>query len=304
MPEPRCHLEKRKITFVKSVVSTLVCLVVTSCAFAQNQEPKRVQSLTGTVKHHEGFRSEVLPSTRNLIVYLPPDYDKEPKRRYPVLYMHDGQNVFDGMTSFIPNGEWRADEAAEALIRTKLIEPIIIVGIDNGGAARGDEYLPTQMKRGNEAMGGKADLYGRMLIEEIKPMIDRTYRTKRDAANTALAGSSFGGIITLHLGLTHPDVFSKLGVFSPSLWWDNEVMTKLTAALGKKTARKIWLDIGTEEGDQSVPQTERLGKVLEKQGYTLGKDLVVYVDGFAKHNEAAWSSRFGEFLIFMFGTKR
>lgn len=289
---------------MKVLLGTLLCVAASFAPSAWSQETKRVSSLTGTIKRHEAFASRFLPGTRNVQVYLPPNYDSEPKRRYPVLYMHDGQNVFDGMTSYIPNGEWRADETAEALIRSRLIEPILIVAIDNGGAERANEYLPTRVVESDgRAWGGKADDYGRMLMEEVKPMVDRLYRTKTGPADTALAGSSFGGIITLHLGTHHPNVFGKLGVFSPSLWWDNGVMEKRTAALKGKSARKIWVDIGTDEGNDAVVRVQRLGQTLQKSGYRLGKDLVVYEDGFAKHNEAAWSSRFGAFLLFMFGER-
>ena len=289
---------------MKKLLGTLWCISLISPISAQSPDPKRVTTLTGNIKRHEGFRSEVLKNQRNILVYLPPNYDSEPKRRYPVLYMHDGQNVFDGMTSYIPNGEWRADETAEGLIRAGLIEPIIIVAIDNGGMARADEYLPTQMtQRDGSKWGGDSDGYAKMLIEEVKPLIDRTYRTKKDSANTALAGSSFGGIATLYIGTTHPETFSKLGVFSPSLWWDSGVMIRRVRSLKGKPARKVWVDMGTAEGADSVALTLSLQKELVGKGYQNGKDLAVYVDGFAQHNEAAWASRFGAFLLFTFGKK-
>ncbi len=269
---------------------------------AQDARPvERHTSLTGTIKHHANFESKILGNKRNLIVYLPPDYDKEPTRRYPVLYMHDGQNIFDGMTSYLPNKEWRADECAEALIRAKAIEPIIIVGVDNGQMARADEYLPTRAKMGrDQEAGGKADQYGDFLEKEVMPMIDREYRTKRGPKNTALCGSSFGGIITLYLGITRPNVYGRLGVVSPSLWWDQEIMRKKVEALPKKLDLKIWLDMGAQEGPGAVATADRMHRALLDKGWVDGKDLLYYVDGFAEHNEDAWARRMAPILMYLF----
>lgn len=263
----------------------------------------RPHTLTGHIDVIPAFESKFLNNKRPVWVYLPPDYAKNLKRRYSVLYMHDGQNVFDGATSFIPGQEWRADEVAESLINSNLIEPIIIVGIANAGMDRGDEYLPTRAKMGaGPAVGGRADLYGRLLIEELKPFIDRTYRTLPDARHTALAGSSFGGIATLYLGLTHPNVFSKLGVVSPSVWWDDRVMLKRVDALPKALPLRIWVDIGRQEGD-AVGDAEALRDALIKKGWKLGRDLAYYEEGYAEHNELAWSRRMPALLLFLFGRK-
>lgn len=287
---------------MKSGVSSLIIACLTAiAAIANAQGPARKSSLTGNIKHHANFHSKVLNNDRNIIVYLPPDYETSPNRRYPVLYMHDGQNVFDGMTSYIPNQEWRADEAAESLISSGLIEPLIIVGIDNAGVERANEYLPTTMTRPDGAKwGGKADLYGKMLIEEIKPLIDQTYRTKRDRANTALCGSSFGGVITLYLGLTHPETFSKLLVVSPSIWWDNNYLLKKLEELKAKPNLKIWLDMGTAEGDSSTKAAKDAAQILAKKGMSMGRDVVLYIDSGAEHNEVAWARRFPAMLMYLF----
>jgi predicted alpha/beta superfamily hydrolase len=262
---------------------------------------QRVSSLTGNIQQIQGFESKILGNKRNLIVYLPPDYDSETTRRYPVMYMHDGQNVFDGMTSYIPNGEWQADENAERLIRAGKIEPIIIVGIDNGGMERGNEYLPTRAKLGKDEMGGKADLYGKMLIDEIMPTINARYRTKTGPANTGLCGSSFGGVVTLYLGLTHPNVFGRLGVVSPSVWWDNRYLIREVDALPRKLDDRIWLDIGSKEGYQAMVDVRNLKWALIKKGWTLGRDLAYMEDMGAYHNEAAWSKRMEPILLFLWG---
>lgn len=279
-------------------------------AIAMGQSQTRVHSLTGTIREHPAFHSAVLGNERGIHVYLPPQYEQEPSRRFPVLYMHDGQNVFDGFTSYIPNQEWKADEAAESLIKAKLIEPIIIVAVDNGAMARADEFLPTAVKTsdGKGTWGGHADKYGDMLLTEIKPFIDRTYRTKPDGKNTGLCGSSFGGIVTLYLGIKHPEKFGKLGVVSPSLWWDDGVMSKMVDALPSKTSQKIWLDMGSAEGapveslaaHETIATARKLSTILEKKGWKLGHDLTYFEDSYAEHNEAAWARRFPAILMFLF----
>jgi predicted alpha/beta superfamily hydrolase len=285
----------------------MVTILVSACIALSITGPQdRVSSLTGNIKQHQGFQSQVLSNVRNLTVYLPPDYEHSTSRRYPVLYMHDGQNVFDGMTSYIPNMEWRADEVAEQLIREGRIEPIIIVAIDNAQAQRANEYLPTSASPNprSEPFGGRADLYARMLVEEIKPMIDRTYRTRPGKRDTGLVGSSFGGIVTLHLGLTRPDIFGKLGVVSPSLWWDDRLMIRRVRELPRKLDQRIWIDMGTREGYTSLVDLRNLKYALQDKGWQLGSDLGYMEDPYAQHNEAAWAKRMQPILLFLFPATR
>ncbi len=279
-----------------SVACTCALLTLTQ------QNPARTPSITGTVKVHEAFVSSALSNSRTISVYLPPGYATS-KQRYSVLYMADGQNVFDGMRSYIPNMEWKADEAAESMINAKLIEPIIIVAIDNGGMKRGDEYLPTKANLGKQAVGGDADKYGKMLVSELKPFIDKTYRTRTDRDHTAVCGSSFGGIITLHLGLTYPNVFGKLGILSPSVWWDDRVVLKHVREKAKHDGQRVWIDIGTAEGGQAVADASALASEYEKKGWTSGRDLIFYKDGYAVHNEGAWARRLPSMLQFFFGRR-
>ncbi|CAN5404332.1 hypothetical protein BH11ARM2_BH11ARM2_26570 [soil metagenome] len=254
---------------------------------------ERVSSVTGELRIHSGFASKILGNERNLRVWLPPHYEEE-KRRYPVMYLNDGQNLFDGMTSFIPNQEWRADETAKTLIEAKLLPPMILVGIDNAGAERGDEYLPTRQK-----YGGKADLYGRFLIEEVMPFVDKTYRTKRGPKETGLAGSSFGGVVTAYLGLRHPEVFGRLGICSPSVWWDSRVLLKLVGAMPKKTDQRVWIDMGTAESDSGVADAQFLASIYVHKGWRRGKDLAYVVEAGKAHNEAAWAGRFDSMMLFL-----
>lgn len=266
------------------------------------QQANRVPTLTGNIETIPAFESTVLGNKRNLIVYLPPQYKSEPNRRFPVLYMHDGQNIFDGATSYMPGGEWRADEAAEALINAGMIEPIIIVGIDNAGADRANEYLPWKIKLGNSDQGGKADLYGKMLTEEIMPMVNSKYRTKPDAANTGVLGSSFGGVISCYLGVTYPQKFSKVGIVSPSVWVKDRELLRFVSAPPKGVKRpKVWIDMGTKEGGPSVKNAQDLFDAYVKLGWKPNREIVCVIDGGAEHNELAWSRRMMSILTYFFG---
>jgi predicted alpha/beta superfamily hydrolase len=243
------------------------------------------------------FHSEILPDDRAVQVYLPPQYLEEKDRRFPVFYLHDGQNLFDGKTSYIPGRTWNAHTTADWLNLEGQIEPVILVGIANTGLGRMAEYTPTRDVR----MGGGEGLrYGRMLIEELKPWIDRSYRTLPEAKDTGLGGSSLGGLISLYLGWEHSDVFSKLAVMSPSLWWDHRSVLGIISRPGPRPALRIWLDMGTGEGARHVRDADLLEKMLLRSGWQSGVDLVYSKADGAVHDEQAWSERFGDVLRFLF----
>lgn len=234
-----------------------------------------------------------------MIVYLPPDYDENLEERYPVLYMHDGQNLFDPRTAFVGQ-HWRTGETIGGMIQAGEIRSIIVVGIYNTGEARIDEYTPTEDPE--HKRGGAADLYGRMILEELKPRIDRTYRTRSGSEETALAGSSLGGLVSLHLGLRHPDQFGRLGILSPSAWWDDRVILETVDAFEGRRPR-IWLDVGTAEGDEAVRTVRELGERLIAKGWTPGADLFYREVEGAGHTESAWAERLGDVLRFLFGDR-
>lgn len=294
------------IKFLKIFVIVALVLLLEGLCSAQDAARSH-RTLTGEFRTHSQFHSRFLADDRDVIVYLPPGYDSDTKRRYPVLYLHDGQNLFDGATSFIPGMEWRVDENAQSLIQSGAIEPIIIVGVYNAGRARIDEYTPTRSAKYN--MGGKADLYGRMLVEELKPFIDSHYRTKRDARNTGLGGSSLGGLVSLYLGLKYPNVFGKLAVVSPSVFWDNRTILHDVLSLKRRPQLRIWLDIGTREGSneeeyiQTAADARLLHDALVAKGWQDGRDLAFFVAEGAVHNEQAWAERIGPILKFLFGRR-
>lgn len=285
----------------------LLTAIVGSFCYA-NANAQQPHTLTGDIRLHKSFHSKILDNDRDVIVYLPPGYDREKTRRYPVFYMHDGQNLFDGATSYIPGQEWRVDEIAQSLIAAGQIEPLIIVGIYNTGRDRINEYTPAADSK--YKMDGKADLYGSMLIEELKPFVDSTYRTQHGAKNTGLGGSSLGGIVSLYLGLKYSNVFGKLAVVSPSVWFADQHIVHYIEALAKKPKVRIWLDIGTKEGrtaeeaQQTVAGARLLKDTLLKKGWQLGKDLSYFEAEGAEHDERAWAARIEQILKFLFPRTR
>jgi predicted alpha/beta superfamily hydrolase len=246
---------------------------------------------------HEGFHSEYLPDDRNVTVYLPPGYDSNAEERYPVLYLHDGQNLFDPDAAFNKGEHWRVGETATALIEAGRITPLIIVGIDNAGPRRLHEYTPTHDRRRG---GGGADAYGRMIVDELKPFIDASYRTLTDAHSTGLGGSSLGALVSLYLGLKYPDVFGRLAVMSPSVWWDRRSILRNVRDANPKPQLRIWVDIGTREGRHHVDNAQLLRVGLIKSGWVEGDDLHYEEVPGGTHSEGAWAARLDRVLEFLF----
>jgi predicted alpha/beta superfamily hydrolase len=276
---------------------------VSVARWADQSEPPSMRTLVGNIRYLRGISSKYLPRKRDIIVWLPPDYE-ESKQRYPVFYMHDGQNLMDKATAF-SGEEWRVDEAAQKLIQSGDVVPLIIVGVYHT-EDRFDEY--TQVKDTGESAqhgGGNADAYGKFLVEELKPMIDRTFRTKTGPESTGLGGSSLGGLVTLHLGLKYPNIFRRLAVVSPSVFWGNKDILARVKALKRKQPLKIWVDIGTEESkgsQETVDDTRLLRDALVAEGWVLGKDLKYLEVAGAAHTETAWAERIGDVLKYLYPT--
>ncbi|MGZ4983021.1 MAG: alpha/beta hydrolase [Chthoniobacterales bacterium] len=259
-------------------------------------------TLTGNIQRHRDFESRVLGNRRDVLVYLPPGYRRARTRRFPVLYLHDGQNVFDAATAF-GGVEWGADETAQRLVEGNLMEPTIIVGIANTGEHRLHEYTPTRarIEPGKRRRSrGLLRKYGRFLIDELKPFIDARYRTLVEPENTGLGGSSLGGLATMVLGLWFPNVFRRLAVMSPSIWWDECVLLDIVSAIqdGGKPPLKIWLDTGTHEPGWERAQLLR-DRLVEK-GWRLYDDLFYCEEEGAGHTEAAWAYRLDGALRFLY----
>jgi predicted alpha/beta superfamily hydrolase len=280
-----------------------VSITVGSWADFDDVPPPQV--LTGIIKYHSVTPKDGTLKPRNIIVWLPPGYEEENNTtHYPVLYMHDGQNLMDATTAAY-KVEWGVDETAQQLVTAGKVEPLIIVGIYNTGADRIAEYtqVPNPPKYPN---AGKADAYGGFLVEELKPFIDKTYRTRPEGQYTGLAGSSLGGIVSLYLGMKYPDTFSRLGVVSPSVWWANKDIVSRVNALPGHLPLRIWEDIGTAEGDSTQAETETvedaaaLRDALVAKGWVLDSDLKYTVVEGGDHNERAWAARFGDILQYLY----
>ena len=248
---------------------------------------------------HRGFPSQHVPDKHDVIVYVPPAYEEEPGRRYPVLYMQDGQNLFDGHTSFIPGRTWEMREQADDAIEAGVVEPLIIVGIYNAGDHRLAEYTH---ERDWRMGGGHAADYGMMLTHELMPWIASQYRVCAERENTGIGGSSLGGLVSLYLGLRYPALFGKLAVLSPSVWWNNKsILGYLNERAPEIWERpRMWLDVGDREGRRALADVEMLNRRLKANGWRPGATLhYEHVHG-GTHDEAAWARRVGPMLRFLF----
>lgn len=235
-----------------------------------------------------------LQRERTLRVYLPPSYASAPGQRYPVIYMHDGQNLFDQATAYA--GEWGVDETLNDLARTRGFEAIV-VGVDNGGERRMAELSPTVHPRIGTAEGPQ---YLRFVVDVVKPMIDKTYRTKPDRANTAVIGSSMGGLISHYAIQRYPDVFGKAGVFSPSYWVSPEMYGRAAAQPLPPDAR-VYLFAGGREGGSMDADAKRMYDVLGKAN--TAAQLRLHIEAQAQHNEAAWRAELPAALVWLFELK-
>jgi enterochelin esterase-like enzyme len=249
------------------------------------------------LRKHVGFRSRFLPAARDFIVYLPEPYIQNPRARFPVLYLQDGQNLFDPGTSFIPGMHWRVGETADALIAQGKIQPLVIVGIYNTGKKRVHEYTPS---RDRKRVGGGADKYGRMLLEEIKPLIELEYRVLTGPAHTGIGGSSLGGLLSLYLGLRHADKFGRIAALSPSVWWNQRWILGFVSRVQISSRPRLWLDAGNQESPRELPDVCRLCDALLDKGWKSGRELHFEEIPGGQHNEASWAARVGPFLQFLF----
>ncbi len=251
---------------------------------------------------HRGMRSHRLPGKRDLIVYLPPGYDEQRERSYPVLYMQDGQNLFDPRTSFIEGRTWEMREQADAAIEAGEVEPLIIVGIYNAGERRLAEYTH---ERNWQMGGGEAVQYGLLLTQELLPWMASQYRVRTDRESTGLGGSSLGGLVTLYLGLRYATWFGKLAVLSPSVWWNHKsILGYLNERAPEVWERpRVWLDVGDHEGRRTLSDTEQLNRRLKANGWKPGETLHFERVHGGTHDEASWARRVRPMLRFLFPGK-
>ncbi len=263
-------------------------------------------AMDGDVQHprlrlHNAFASEYLPDQRDLIVYLPPGYDEEPERNYPVLYLHDGQNLFDGRTSFVRGRTWRVREQADEAIEAGEVEPLVIVGIYNTGDRRMAEYTHDHNR---QMGGGEADAYGDLITRELMPWIASQYRVRQDRDATGMGGSSLGALVTLYLAMRHPEVFGKLALLSPSVWWNHKsILGYLNEHSPQIWERpRVWLDVGDREGHRTLRDVEQLARRLKANGWRPGETMYFEKVHGGTHDEASWAARVRPMLRFLFPT--
>lgn len=251
------------------------------------------------IRLHRDFSSHYLAAKRDLIVYVPPDYDEDTERTYPVLYLQDGQNLFDPRTSFIPGRTWQVREHADTAIEVGEVEPLIIVGIYNTGDSRLAEYTH---ERNWQMGGGEATEYGLMLTREILPWIAGHYRVRTERQHTGLGGSSLGGLVSLYLGLRYATWFGKLAVLSPSVWWNHKsILGYLNERAPEIWERpRLWLDVGDHEGRRTLHDAEQLNRRLKANGWRPGETLHFEKVHGGTHDEASWSHRVRPMLKFLF----
>jgi len=256
--------------------------------FASSSQPRKSTANKNVRIIDTAFFIPQLNRTRRVWIYLPPSYSASNKK-YPVLYMHDGQNVFDDATSF--SGEWGVDEAIDTLgLKTR---ECIVVGIDNGGDKRLNEYCPYDFSLNGIAANNKSNVgeggkYVDFLVKTLKPFIDKKYRTLKDSKNTFTAGSSMGGLISMYAVLKYPNVFGGAGVFSPAFWVGPKIFDDIKAK-GKKVNAKIYFYAGDEEGETMVPMTLRAFNEMHKVSKS---KMCEVIRAGGKHNEPRWRMEF------------
>jgi predicted alpha/beta superfamily hydrolase len=228
-----------------------------------------------------------LDRTRRVWIYLPSGYETSGKK-YPVLYMHDGQNIFDDITSY--SGEWGIDEALDSL--GSGCRELIVVAIENGGDKRMNEYSPYDMERFGK---GEGDAYATFLVETLKPYINKHYPVSRQRKDQFIAGSSMGGLISLYTVLKYPRSFGAAGIFSPAFWVAPEI-EKAVKDRGKKVKTRLYFHAGMLEGDQMVPDMLRIFETMNKES---GAEMTSVIRAEGRHHESAWRKEFSFFYCWM-----
>ncbi|MCH4823624.1 alpha/beta hydrolase-fold protein [Gramella lutea] len=228
-----------------------------------------------------------LDTVKKIWLYLPHSY-KNSDKQYPVIYMHDAQNLFDNKTSFV--GEWQVDEKLDSIGEPEAI----IVGIEHGGENRINELTPYPHEKYG---GGNADSYLEFIVYDLKPHIDKTYRTQPGPENTGIFGSSLGGLVSFYAALKYPDTFSKIGVYSPSFWF-NEKIYEYVKNAELNLNSKFYFLAGTAESEEMLPDVDRMVKILKEKGINSSNIKKSFIEG-GEHNEALWKSNFAETYLWL-----
>ena len=295
-----------------SAVGAVLLTASTQHAFAQDPAaaaPCR-STVTGDVRFHT-LRSEVFGNERTIRVLLPPGYADatNASRRYPVLYMLDGQNLFDACLSDVSHTEWGVDETVGRLVREGRLPPLIVVGVDHAGPKRAHEYLPYKDYVGNPDMPDPAGRrFPDFLVREVMPLVDGAYRTLQGQPNTGIGGSSYGGVATLHALLARPQTFGYGLIESPTMWVGMGQLVRDTAPL-VAMPHKVFMAFGGKEGDDPAGVEKMVGivRAVETNFHAAGYDASNFrfvLEPDARHTESAWAARLPDALVFLFGDWR
>ena len=282
----------------RAYTDTVISLTINNWKEVDGNTSMFKGQVTGHLEYIRNLKGEgLLP--RDIIVWLPPDYSKDTTKRYPVLYMQDGQNLFDPATSAF-GIDWQLDETADSLIRQGRIKPIIIVGITN-----------TLWRKSEYAENDTGSAYMKFVVEKVKPLIDSTYRTLTDPANTAVGGSSLGGLISFMLAWNYPYIFSMAMCMSPALKIYNfNYVDNVKNYIGPRKNIRFYFDYGVASRDSLlIPGVKAMRRVLENKGYNKrgngyivrDTDIMLFVDLHGEHNESSWAARVWRPLLFFFG---
>ena len=272
-------------------ITSLLALLCLLAAHSLSAQEKKHTALPNVQVLEEKFTIPGLDRERVLRIYLPPGYESA-NEAYPVMYMHDAQNLFDDATSFV--GEWGVDECMNALSESDKLN-LIIVGIDNGQENRNTELSPWYNERIGQPEGKE---YVDFIVDVVKPYIDKNYRTKSDRENTAIMGSSLGGLISHYAIYTYPEVFSKAGIFSPSYWVSEKVFDYTQANPVPKDSR-LYLLVGQKEGKGMYKPMQKMNDFILKQGHPKA-NISSKINPEGEHNEAFWRSEFTEAVRWLF----
>lgn len=278
----------------RNIENTVTDKIIEIQIHGWNQPKEKRHTTTHNVKIlSENFKIPQLKTTRKIWIYLPPDYETSGKK-YPVIYMHDGQNLFDDYTSF--SGEWSVDETLNKLYE-ETGKSAIVIGIDNGGETRLAEYSPWNNEKYKTT--GEGDLYVDFLIQTLKPYIDKNYRTQKQASKTVIMGSSMGGLISLYASVKYPDIFGKAGIFSPAFWFvSKDLKTYLHKNRNNLRNSKFYFVAGKNEDETMASEIENIDNLLLRKSVP-EKNIAVKIDEDGTHSETYWKRELKQALIWL-----
>lgn len=282
---------KKLAELSRACLGALMAVALVSCG---NLSPTRPHTAGSSVTVLDApFTIQGLDRQRTIRLYLPPSYASRPDKRYPVIYMHDGQNLFDDATSYA--GEWGVDETLDDMARRTGFEAIV-VGIDNGGEHRMQELNPFDHP---QVGPGEGRLYLQFIVKSLKPWVDSHYRTLTDTRNTAVIGSSMGGLISEAAIREYPDIFGRAGVMSPAYWPADPGIYREAAAHPLAPGARVYFSMGDAEGDDAIPPVQRMYAMAAAQRPEPGAVTLHIIPG-AIHRESAWRVELPTVIQFLF----